>query len=76
MFLTVWKKILQSIEDRNIILQSGKITLDVEAANIKTMKEEMQAFCNSWDDFLAEASLITEAVDVRTGFPVSHKRKK
>lgn len=33
--LTVWKKILQSIEDRNIILQSGKITLDAEAANME-----------------------------------------
>jgi hypothetical protein len=53
--LTVWKKILQSIEDRNIILQSGKITLDVEAANIEALKEEMQLFRNSWDDFLAEA---------------------
>ena len=40
------------------------------------MKEEMQFFRNSWDDFLAEAFLIAEAMDVPTGFPVSHKRKR
>ncbi|GAA6083819.1 zinc finger MYM-type protein 1-like isoform X1 [Tachysurus ichikawai] len=33
--LTVWKKILQSIEDRNLILQSGKISIKVEIDNIQ-----------------------------------------
>ena len=74
--LTFWKKILQSIEDRNIILQSGRIALDVEAANIKALREEMQIFRNLVDGLFAEASLIAEAMDVPTGFPVSHKRKR
>ncbi|KAL6479320.1 hypothetical protein MHYP_G00127530 [Metynnis hypsauchen] len=42
--LTVWVKILQCIENRNVILQAGDISLDVEAANIKALQEEMQAF--------------------------------
>ncbi len=40
--LTVWKKILQSIEDRNLILQSGKISMEVEISNIQALKEEME----------------------------------
>lgn len=74
--LTVWKKILQSIEDRNLILQSGKISIEVEIDNIRALKEEMEVLRNSWDNLFAEASLIAEAMDVPKGFPVSHKRKR
>ncbi|GAA6104857.1 uncharacterized protein LOC116409794 [Tachysurus ichikawai] len=74
--LTVWKKMLQSIEDRNLILQSGKISIEVEIDNIRALKEEMEVLRNSWDNLFAEASLIAEAMDVPMGFPVSYKRKR
>ncbi len=51
--LTVWKKILQSIEDRNLILQSGKISMEFEINNIQALKEEMEVLRNSsWVIFL------------------------
>lgn len=62
--LTVWVKILQSIENRNVILQAGDISLDVEAANIKALQEEMQVIRCKWDSLLAEASLVAQAMDV------------
>jgi len=33
--LTVWVKLLQCNENRNVILQAGDISLDVQAENIK-----------------------------------------
>lgn len=36
--LTVWKKILQSIENRNLILQSVKIAMEVEIDNMQALK--------------------------------------
>ncbi len=74
--LTVWKKILQSIEDRTLILQSRNISMKVEISNIQALKEEMEVLRNSWDYLFAEASLIAEAVDVPRGVPVSHKRRR
>lgn len=74
--LTVLKKILQSIEDRNLILQSGKISIEAEIDNIKALKEEMEVLPNSWDNLFAEASHIAEAMDVPKGFPISHKRRR
>ncbi len=74
--LTVWKKILQSIEDSNLILQSGKIPMEVEISNKQALKEEMEVLRNSWDNLFAEASLIAEAMDMPRGFPVSHKRRR
>ncbi|ROL53099.1 hypothetical protein DPX16_8041 [Anabarilius grahami] len=41
--LTVWKKILQSNEDRNLNLQSGKIAMEVEMGNIQALKVEMKS---------------------------------
>lgn len=43
--LTVWVKILQCIENRNVILQAGDISLDVEAANIKALQEMGLSAC-------------------------------
>ncbi|KAL6475705.1 hypothetical protein MHYP_G00167450 [Metynnis hypsauchen] len=74
--LTVWVKILQCIENRNVILQAGDISLDVEAANIKALQEEMQAFRNRWDSLLAEASLVAQAMDVPDHFRSEERRKR
>ncbi len=74
--LTVWKKILQSIEDRNLILQSGKIPMEVEISNIQALTEEMEVLRNSWDNLFSEASLIAEAMEMPRGFPVSHKGRR
>lgn len=39
--LTVWLKVLQCIDDRNVVIQSGKISLDTEASNINALTKEM-----------------------------------
>lgn len=76
LLLTVWVKILQCIENRNIILQAGNISLDVEAANMASLKEEMQALRNEWDSLLGEATLVAQAMEIPTQFKGEDKRKK
>ncbi|KAL7372369.1 hypothetical protein ABVT39_015108 [Epinephelus coioides] len=73
--LTVWVKILQCIDNRNVILQAGDISLDVEAANIKALQEEMQALRNRWDSLLAEASLVAQEMDIPDHFRSEERRK-
>lgn len=62
--LTVWRKVLQCIENRNVILQRGHISLDTEINNIKALQEEMQVLRSEWDSLLNEASLVAQAVEV------------
>jgi exoribonuclease R len=61
-----------------VILQSGKISLEVKAANVNALKGEIQAFRNKWDSFLSEASLIAQEMDIPPRFKgeVSRERKR
>ena len=76
--LTIWVKVLHAIDQRNVILQSGKISLEVEAANIKSLKVEMQNLRNEWDSLLAEATLIATELGIPPHFKkeVSRERKR
>ena len=76
--LTIWVKLLQCIDNRNVILQSGKISLEVKAANVNALKGEIQAFRNKWDSFLSEASLIAQVIYIPPQFKgeVSRERKR
>ncbi|KAJ7998137.1 hypothetical protein DPEC_G00219470 [Dallia pectoralis] len=47
--LTLWVKVLQCIEDRNLTSQSSTISLDVQAVNIKELEEEIACMRASWD---------------------------
>jgi hypothetical protein len=66
--LTFWVKVLQCIDNRSLILQSGNISLDMEAAHIKALQEEIQALCNQWDALLAEASTVANEMGGTTQF--------
>lgn len=76
--LTIWVKVLQCIDCRNVILQSGKISLEVEAANINALKDEMQALRNEWDSLLSEATLVANEMRIPPRFKkeLSRERKR
>ena len=61
-----------------MILQSWKISLDTETANIKALKEEMQALRDGWESLLSEATLIAIQMHVAPQFSKehSHQRKR
>lgn len=45
--LTVWVKVLQCIGNRNLILQAGDISLDIETANMKALQDEIKTTCRA-----------------------------
>lgn len=59
--LSFWVKVLQCIKDRNLILQSSSISLDIGAGNNKALEEEMISMCNSWASILSEATVVANA---------------
>lgn len=59
---TVWVKILQHIDDRNVILQTGGLTLEQEMANIEALSEEINLLKNEWDSLLCEARHVAVAI--------------
>lgn len=64
------------MENCNLILQAGDISLDIEAANIKALQEEMQFLCCEWDSLLAEACLVAQAMEIPAQFQGEEKRKR
>lgn len=76
LLLTIWLKVLQSIDDRNAILQSGKISLDIEAVNIRALTEEMQSLRDAWGSLLAEAKLTAREAHVTPQLSKECSRKK
>lgn len=78
MLLTIWVKVLQCIDDRSKFLQSGKISLEAEAANVRDLKNEMQNLRDSRDALLSEASLIASQMGVPSKFnkELGHERKR
>lgn len=61
-------KVLQCINDRNVILQAGKISLEKEVADISVLKHELQALRDKWDSLLSEATLVATQMDVPPQF--------
>ncbi|CAJ0917037.1 unnamed protein product [Ranitomeya imitator] len=61
---TFWVKVLTSFEERNKILQSRSVSLEVGAANIKALSEEMKLLREKWPTLLSEASLVADCMGI------------
>ncbi|KAG8444242.1 hypothetical protein GDO86_009431 [Hymenochirus boettgeri] len=67
LFLTTfWVKILQSFEERNKILQTRSVSIDIAAANIKALTEEMQSLREKWPSLLSEATVVANNLEIPT----------
>ncbi|KAM7393699.1 hypothetical protein PAMP_020553 [Pampus punctatissimus] len=73
---TVRIKILQHIEDRNLLLQSGSISLNQEVANIGVLQQEIISLRKNWDSMLAEAQNIVQTMGITPEFTHSRQRKR
>lgn len=68
-----WHKILASIDNKNVVIQSKGISLDVETALIRDLVQEMQHLRDSWESVVQEAKVVAEAVGVQPQFPENRK---
>lgn len=66
-------QILASIDNKNVVIQSKGISLDVETALIRDLVQEMQHLRDSWESVVQEAKLVAEAVGVQPQFPENRK---
>ena len=55
---TIWFKLLQNINDVNVLLQKSNITLDEETLLIKNLLSDLQRIRDSWEAILQETRLI------------------
>lgn len=76
LLLSFWVKVLQCIEDRNLILQSSAISLDVQAANIQALAEEIASMRNSWQSFLSEATVVANAMGIEPKLEIRQRKRK
>lgn len=72
---TVWVKIREHIEDRNLLLQTGSLSLDQEAANTEVLQQEIISLRSKWDSMLVEGQNIAHAMGIPPVFTHSRQRK-
>lgn len=75
LLLTFWVKVLQCIEDRNIISQSSAISL-VQASNIKELEREIAYMHSCWDNFLKEATAVASSLGISTNIEIRLRKRK
>ncbi|CAM4659661.1 unnamed protein product [Leuciscus chuanchicus] len=63
-------------EENLVTNDPGKISLDIEAANIRALTEEMQSLRDAWGSLLAEAKLIAREAHVTPQLSKECSRKK
>ncbi|KAK6481103.1 zinc finger MYM-type protein 1 [Huso huso] len=73
---TFWVKVLQSFEERNLLLQSAGISLDTEAANINDLQKEMMFLRNEWNAILSEAKIVASQMDITLVFNYELNRQR
>ncbi|XP_075715601.1 zinc finger MYM-type protein 1-like [Rhinoderma darwinii] len=61
---TFWIKVLTSFEQRNKILQSRSISMEIGAANIKALSEEMKLLREKWPALLSEAKSVADCMEI------------
>lgn len=64
-----WHKVLSSIEEKSVIVQSKAITLDIEMALINDLQGYIQLLRDSSDKIFQEARLIAEVLNIASSFP-------
>ncbi|XP_025408958.1 zinc finger MYM-type protein 1-like [Sipha flava] len=71
-----WFKVLSSINERNIIIQSRGISLEVEIDLIKDLINELNNIIDEWPTILNEASLVANNLNIIPNFPEEERRAK
>lgn len=54
----VWIKVLESFDQKNLVLQSRSVTLDIAVANILELQQEIENLRDNWPTILSEAKLV------------------
>ena len=72
---SIWFKILQAINDRNLILPEMNATIDVEVKNLKSLLADLQLLHGQWDAILNSCKIVANGLE-DTSSMLSKCRKK
>jgi len=71
-----WFKVLSSINERNVIIQSRGISLETEIGLMNDLIKELQNIRNEWHIILNEAKLVASNLNILPNFQDKEKRTK
>lgn len=66
-----WHKVLASIDERSVIIQSEAISLDVEMKLINDLRNDIQLLRDSWEKILEEAKTMAEVLKIPSSFQLN-----
>ena len=71
-----WSKLLNSIDQRNQVIQAQSSIVDIGAKNIEDLQTELQFLRKKWHLIYNEAKVVAVAMNIDPVFPVTRKRKR
>ncbi|XP_064122701.1 uncharacterized protein LOC135226949 [Macrobrachium nipponense] len=71
-----WFKLLNSIDQRNQVIQAQSSTVDIEVKNIEDLETELQSLKKKWHLIYDEAKVVVVAMNIDPVFRVTRKGKR
>ena len=72
---TIWFKLLQNINDANVLLQKSSITLDEEMLLMKNLLSDLQRIRDPWEAILQETRLVAKNLGWEENFKEKRHRR-
>lgn len=71
-----WFKLLNSIDQRNQVIQAQSSTVDIEVKNIEDLETELQSLKKKWHLIYDETKVVAVAMNIDPVFRVTRKGKR
>ena len=74
LLITIWFKVLQTINDVSVLVQGSTITIDEELRLIESLKDDLKRVRESWSVISVESKLVASSLGLSEHF--TEKRQK
>ena len=74
LLITIWFKVLQTINDVSVLLQGSKITIDEELRLIESLKDDLKRVRESWSVISVESKLVAASLGLSEHFREKRRR--
>ena len=74
LLITIWFKVLQTINDVSVLLQGSKITIDEELRLIESLKDDLKRVRESWSVISVESKLVAASLGLSEHFREKKRR--
>ena len=74
LLITIWFKLLQTINDVSVLLQGSKITIDEELRLIESLKDDLKRVRESWSVISVESKLVASSLGLSEHFKEKRRR--